>query len=323
VLGADGRAGAITPNGTVTRLVKGPDSRFGMQAPLPSNLTITTPGGLRSTMTTTRTATLADPLNLLSLTSQTDTVTVNGRTSTSTFDATLRTITDRTSAGRQVVRTLDALGRLVQTQAAGLEPVSFTYDLRGRLTTITEGTGVAARVATLGYDLQDRLVSVTDALGRSVGFTYDLADRITTQTLSDGRQIGLTYDANENVTSISPPSRPAHAFGYTPVNLEASYTPPAVGPASPATTYAYNADRQPTLITRPDGQTLAFGYDAGGRLSTLAVPTGIFRYAYSATTGQLTTLTAPDGGTLAYTYDGALVTSETWGGPVGAVTGRV
>lgn len=59
VLGADGRASAITPNGTVTRLVEGLDSRFGMQAPLPSNLTITTPGGLRSTMTTTRTATLA------------------------------------------------------------------------------------------------------------------------------------------------------------------------------------------------------------------------------------------------------------------------
>ncbi len=37
----------------------------------------------------------------------------------------------------------------------------------------------------------------------------------------------------------------------------------------------------------------------------------------------MTTLTAPDGGTLSYTYDGALVTSETWGGPVGAVAGNV
>jgi RHS repeat-associated protein len=146
---------------------------------------------------------------------------------------------------------------------------------------------------------------------------------VTTQTLPDGRQIGLTYDANANVTSISPPGRPAHAFGYTPVNLQASYTPPALDATSPTTTVAYNTDRQPTLVTRPDGQTLSFGYDAGGRLSTLTVPTGLFRYAYSATTGQLTTLTAPDGGTLAYTYDGALVTSETWGGPAGAVAGSV
>ncbi len=206
---------------------------------------------------------------------------------------------------------------------ASLELTSFAYDLRGRLAAITQGTGVAARVTTLGYDLQDRLGSITDPLSRTVGFAYDLADRMTTQTLPDGRQIGVSYDANANVTAISPPGRPAHGFGYTPVNLEASYTPPPVGATSPTTTVAYNTDRQPTLVTRPDGQTLALGYGVGGRLSTLTVPTGIFRYGYSATTGQLTTLTAPDGGTLAYAYDGALVTSEAWGGPVGAVTGRV
>jgi YD repeat-containing protein len=54
----------------------------------------------------------------------------------------------------------------------------------------------------------------------------------------------------------------------------------------------------------------------------LTQPRGSTSLAYQPTTGQLTTVIAPDGGTLAYTYDGALVTSETWGGPAGAVAGR-
>ncbi len=72
-----------------------------------------------------------------------------------------------------------------------------------------------------------------------------------------------------------------------------------------------------------DGQTLSVGYDPGGRVSTVTVPTGIRRYAYAATTGQLTTVTAPDGGTLTYTYDGGLVLGEAWGGPAGAILGQV
>jgi YD repeat-containing protein len=129
----------------------------------------------------------------LSLLTLTDTVTLNGRTATHTFDAALKTLTDRTPAGRQTVTTFDAQGRVVQVQAVNLAPASCGYNLRGQLTTITSGSGVTARVTTLGYDLLDRLASVTDPLGHTVQFAYDLADRVTTQTLPDGRQIGFTY----------------------------------------------------------------------------------------------------------------------------------
>ncbi len=105
------------------------------------------------------------------------------------------------------------------------------------------------------------------------------------------------------------------------MNLEAAYTPPA--PGQPTTTYAYNGDRQPTLVTQPDGQMLSFGYNVGGRLAALTQPRGTTTLAYAPTTGQLTTITTPDSGTLAYTSDGALVTSESWGGPAGAVAGRL
>src|SRR5205807_2398252 len=141
-------------------------------------------------------------------------------------------------------------------------------------------------------------------------------------TLPDTRTIGYAYDGNGNVTSITPPGRPAHAFAYTPVDLEQNYTPPDAGFTPRNTTYGYNLDRQLTLVTRPDGQTLSLGYDGGGRLSTLTLPGNLVTtYAYDATKGTLTSITTPNS-TLSYTYDGSLLTSTIWAGTVSGSVGR-
>ena len=132
---------------------------------------------------------------------------------------------------------------MLQEQVTSLEPVSLSYDPCGRLSTMNQGTGGAARTSTFTYNAQGFLASLTDPLSRTVTFGYDAAGRVTTQTLPDLRVIQTTYDANGNVASITPPSRPAHAFTYTPVDLEASYTPPDLGIGTVATTYTYNADR--------------------------------------------------------------------------------
>ena len=311
LIGADASRTTTAPDGTVTTLLQEPDPRFGMQAPVPSSLTIRTPSGLTSALTTTRAATLSNPNNLLSLIDQTDTVTLNGRTYTSAYDGTLRQLTDTSPAGRQTITLLDPQGRVLQRQVVGLEPISFTYDPRGRLSTMTQGTGGAARSSTFTYNPQGFLAGLTDPLSRTVSFGYDATGRVTTQTLPDSRVIQTTYDANSNVASITPPSRPAHSFGYTPVDLEASFTPPDLGIGTVATTYTYNADRQLTQVTHPDGQTIALGYDTGGRLSSLTEPRGQTTFAYHPTTGQVTGITAPGGATLGYTYDGTLLTGTT------------
>ena len=96
-----------------------PDPRFGMQAPIPSSLTLRMPSGLTSALTTSRNVTLSDPNNLLSLTASTDTITLNGRTATSTYDAATKTFTDRSPANRQVTSTIDAQGRVTRTHNGG------------------------------------------------------------------------------------------------------------------------------------------------------------------------------------------------------------
>jgi len=310
------------PDGTLTTLTERADPRFGLQAPLPGTLTVRTPSGLTATLSTTRALTLSDPNNVFSFSTITDTVTLNGRTATSTYTAATKTFTDTSPANRQVTSTLDPQGRVLTTQVTGLAPISFAYDPRGRLSTLSQGSGGSARSSTFTYNPQGFLASLTDPLSRTVSFGYDAAGRVTTQTLPDLRVIQTTYDANGNVASITPPSRPAHSFDYTPVDLEASYTPPDLGIGNVATTYTYNADRQLTQVQRPDGQTVALEYEpTGGRLSSLTAPTGQTTFAYHPTTGNLATIASPGGVGLSYTYDGSLLTGTTWSGPVtGSVT---
>ena len=89
------------------------------------------------------------------------------------------------------------------------------------------------------------------------------------------------------MTSLTPPGKPAHGFGYTPVDLEQSYTPPDLGWGATATSYEYNLDRQLKKVMRPDGQTIEYGFDSAGRLWTVTTPAGVITYSYSPTTGTL------------------------------------
>lgn len=72
----------------------------GTQSPLLKSLTALTPGGLTSTLATTRAVTLTNPNNPLSLRSQTDTLVINGRTYTSIYTQATRLLSTTTPANR-------------------------------------------------------------------------------------------------------------------------------------------------------------------------------------------------------------------------------
>lgn len=309
----------VERDGMVRTIVTSPDSRFGMQTPVQTSTVEKTPTLTRS-MAASRTVSLANPSDLTSVTKQTDTFTINGRSSTQTYDAATRTTTEISAAGRKTQTTIDTVGRPTRTQTTGIEPVVYAYDARGHLETVTQGSGADVRTVTFAYDASGYLASITDALGRNAAFTYDPAGRVTRQTFPDGREVLFGYDTNGNLTSLTPPGRPAHAFTYTPVDLTATYVPPDVGAGTNSTDYNYNLDKQLTRITRPDGKTVALDYDTAGRLSTLTIPDGVFTYGYQAATGHLNQIIAPDGGTLSFSYDGSLLTGVT---QTGSITGSV
>jgi RHS repeat-associated protein len=311
----NGTSTLTTPDGTVTNETLGPDPRWRMQAPMTTNLTVTTPGNLVYNSSFARSVTLSNPADPLSLTNQTSTLNINGRIYTSVFTAATRTFANNSPAGRQKTMVIDGQGRATQWQFANLDAANYTYNAQGRLATATFGSGGTARLFTHGYNAGGFLSSITDPLNRVVGFSRDNAGRLTQQTLPDARVISYGYNANGNLTAVTPPGRPAHLFAYNNVDLLSSYTPPAVS-GTGATQFVYNLDRQLTTITRPDSLTLNFAYDAAGRLQTLTLPNGVYTYGYSATTGNLTSIGAPDSQTLNYSYDGSLLKQTVWGGGI-------
>ena len=289
-----------------------------MQAPLTTS-TVITPSGLTRTVGTQKTAVLTDPFDPLSLVTETKTTTVNSRSLTSVYDAATRTTTTTTAVGRISTTTVDAQGRVVYSAPPGILPTEMVYDAQGRISETAQGT----RQTTFGYHPQTGyLQSVTDALTQETLYERDALGRATRQTLPDGHFIDFGYDGKGNLTSLTPPQKPVHEMQYTPVDLIASYDPPAVtGSGTTSTTYGYNLDRQLESVLRPDAQAISRTYDpTTGELTTLTLPTGIATYTYDPTTRQLTGISGPYGVDLTYAYDGHLRTDVTWSG---AISGTV
>jgi RHS repeat-associated protein len=314
----DGTRTATAADGTITSLQRGPDPRFGMNSPILNSLTVTTPGGRQLSAQGSREATLSNPADPLSVQSQTDTLTVNGRSHRTVFNASTRRFTTTSPANRTTTTDIDVQGRPLRQQVTGLEALTSTYDTFGRLTGQTHGT----RSSGFSYNSDGFLASFTDPLSRTTSFAYDRVGRLTREMFPDGREVAYAYDGNGNLTSVTPPSRPTHSFSHTAVDLLKDYTPPDVGSGTAPTRYAYNDDRDLTSITRPDGSQIGFSYDSGGRLRTVSQPSGDTSITYSSQTGNLASATAPGNERVDFEHDGALPTRETFSGTVSGNVSR-
>ncbi|WPB72979.1 kelch repeat-containing protein [Archangium violaceum] len=313
-------------DGTVVTEEAGPDARFGMQVPVASSRTVTLPGGLVQTIHQSRTVSLTNPEDPLSVASLTNTRTVNGLTSTLTYEVATRRLTMKSPMGRKSTTTYDEKGRVTKVEAPGVLPVQYSYDEEGRLRLLAQGT----RSSRFTYNPRGHLDAATDSLSRTMGFSHDLAGRVTSQRFPGGLQLDFSHDAHGNVTAITPPGQPTHHFRYGPDDLEADYVPPdLVGVARVNTVSRYNLDGQLRLSSYPDGTTLEVNYDddatrrTGRFLSAVLTPPVGGRYDartrradYYPGSGYLRSLADSRGPGLNYSYDGPLETHVTWSGEV-------
>jgi len=314
MIGTDGTQTGVYPDGTHVTLKRGPDPRFGMHAPVLQSLTRTSPGGRTETIASQRTVSLTNVDDPLSLASLTQSVTINGRTFSATYDPSARRVTNTSPEGRQTATGLDARGRVIRTDPGpGLAPITLAYDAQGRVTQLAQG----AQVWTYTYDAQNRLTRRTDALGRAIQYGYDAAGRVTTLTLPSGQTYQFGYDAGGNRTRVTLPSGSVHELDYTAADQLAAYVPPGGSPYS----RNYDLDRRLARAILPGGRTLGQSYDTSGRLTALTSPDAVatFAYATSDPTERVGSITRmPTAGTatqgVAYAYDTNLVTQAIWTG---------
>src|SRR5205085_8106497 len=119
-----------------------------------------------------------------------ESVSINGRTSSSSYDGPTRRTTLTSAVGRVTTMDYDTLGQLVAIAPPGVQPVQLHYDSHGRKDIITQGT----RVTTLGYDTAGFLHSILDPAQHTTLFGYDLAGRPTSETLPDSTVVGTGFD---------------------------------------------------------------------------------------------------------------------------------
>jgi RHS repeat-associated protein len=267
------------------------------------------PSGKTQTLLTTRSATLRNPNDPLSLATSTDVFSINARRYTTTFEAATRRRLTTSPAGRTELAMLDGRGRVVSAQVSGLAPISIQYGANGYVESVATG----ARLYRVAYNARRELTSITDPALRTTSFVYDTVGRLTANIFPDGRSTAFGYDLNGNVTAITPPGRATHRFTYTPVNLDDSYTPPALAAAG-GTHFTYDRDRQLTAILYPGAEEVDIRQDAGGRPTAVIAPHGTYSLTYSD--AMLTSISAPDDSRLDFAYDGSLMTSVTWSGTV-------
>lgn len=315
----DGFRQLTAADGSVFTSSPRPDPRLGLTAPLIDS-TLTLPQGPSTGTTVLRSVNQTNFNDPFSLVTETTSTSVGNIPTpwTSVFSQSTRRTTTTSPMGRTTVVETDAAGRPTLIQRAGLEAINLAYDEKGRLKTATQGTGAVQRSLTLGYGADGYLHQTLDALNRSTAFDPDAAGQVRKLTLPDTEFVLLDYDDNGNLSGVTPPGRPRHSIDHNAVDLESADTPPVVpGVPNPATTTTYTPDRQPQRVTRPDGSTVSYAFNAiTGKLETITPSAGAgqpITLTYKASTGQLETLVNADT-TLTLGWNGPLPASETLSG---------
>ncbi len=231
----------------------------------------------------------------------TETVTVNGNTTTLSHDIIQSQKTVTSPEGRTVTLLYDPDTLLTKSMTIpGLYETSYGYDARGRLTSTSANT----RVTTFAYNAHGFLESITDPENQTTIYTYDAVGRMTAINRPDSTTVGFTYDQNGNMTLLTNPSDINHGFGYNMVNLKNAYWTPLSGSYS----YIYDKDRRLIRTNFPSGNQINNIYNKT-RLVQIQTPEGNIDLSYLCGTklGSITNGTD----TITYEYDGKLVTSET------------
>ena len=192
---------------------------------------------------------------------------------TSFIDAAGKTNTYTYDANHQVIATLDALGRLVVTNA---------YDGFGHVTTqfTQDDTNKTWRIFASGF----QTVEVDPAGGQSV-FTYDTKSRLIASQDALGNAIQTVYDGQDHVVMTVSPLLETNRFVYDANNNIIL----SVDPLGFTNQYIYDSQNNLTRTIDARGHTNSFGYNTQFSLSGQTNATGDFvNYAYNSDAQRFT-----------------------------------
>ncbi len=149
---------------------------------------------------------------------------------------------------------------------------SRTYDLDGRISTITQGPDTATYAdlsEVFGYDALNRLVSANLAAGQTQSFAYDFNGNRINATINSASTTYTYPSTSHRLSSLSGATSRSFTYdnaGNTTVSAGIAYTYDGRGRMKQAgtTTYAINGLGQ--RVKKNNGSDTFFGYDEAGHL---------------------------------------------------------
>jgi RHS repeat-associated protein len=230
----------------------------------------------------------------------TETRSLNGRNWVSIDDVLSGTSTLSSPMGRRATLAYDPATLLARRLSVpGMDDVSYGYDSRGRLTTVQSGS----RTASLTYDANGYLETMTSPDGRTWTYVNDQMGRLRVELRPDSTTVSYQYDENGNLSVLTSPGQASYGFSYTPNNQRYLRTEPISGSYQ----YLYDRDRRLTQVVLPSGKSITNTY-SGGSVRFTTTPEGVITYDYLCASRLRSA--SSNGETVAYGYDGPLVTTD-------------
>ncbi|HXA28132.1 MAG TPA: FG-GAP-like repeat-containing protein [Candidatus Angelobacter sp.] len=197
-----------------------------------------------------------------------------------------RVVTD--PLGHSTTYGYDAQRNLTSVKDGDGNVTSYAYDAAGQQTTVTrpdsstlrtqyaaDGTTTrqidgANNATSYGYDALGRVTSVTDPLNRTTSMTYDGTGNRLAVVDAQSQTTTYAYNADNQVTSIQ------YSDGVTPnvtsIAYDADGQRTGMTDGTGTSSYVWDSLHRMTSSTDGAGNTVSYGYDLRGELTSLTYP---------------------------------------------------
>ncbi len=237
--------------------------------------------------------------DLLKLDDHIKVVTYDTKNWQTTYDDITQTYTTTTPLNRTEKIKYNNFDQVVETKTASFSPVVYNYDVRGRLSGITQNTRTWGYVYNAEYEVQ----SETNPLNETINYVYDNNGRVVEVTYPNTEKAFFEYDQVGNIKKIKAGTKPWHELMYNLFGGIFKYIMPDLGSGIKTVEYTYNNDKQLTQITRENLSQINFTYGlTTGLLEQITAPEGNYVYTTDLTTEQLSQIKAPNNVEINYTY---------------------
>ncbi|MBI3927005.1 MAG: RHS repeat protein [Armatimonadetes bacterium] len=176
----------------------------------------------------------------------------------------LKTLTN--AFNQPTTYTYDTLNRLRSVAYPGGDNEAYDYDAIGNLLTWKKGD---SSTVTYGYDDANRLTSMRHSSVGTITYGYDVLSRRTSMQDPTGTT-RWTYNDNSQVLTQAVPRLGTLRFTYDRLNRLETLR----DPQNQLTTYSWT-DRNLMKSGSLDGQTVTYGYDSAGNLTSTVYPNGV------------------------------------------------